>query len=97
MATLNQMAMDLSASLWIKPATYDELFERKVLKSISEYNFRTIVNIAKNRRYIYEKGDNLYCYKKTVIEVLNPEGYELELPTDARSEFRKEFDKSNGF
>ncbi len=97
MATPKEMAMDLAASLWIKPCSYDDLFERKVLKSVSEYSFRIIVNIAKDRRYIYEKGDKLYCYKKAVVEVLNPEGYELELPTDSRSEFRKEFDKLSGY
>lgn len=92
---LKSMAMDLAASLWIKPCSYDELYNRKVLKSINEYNFRTIVNIAKNRGYIYEKGDKLKCYRKTVENILNPEGYELEIPTDTRSEFEKEFDKYN--
>ncbi len=96
MATeLQKMAMDLAASLWLNPCSYDELYERKVLKHISEYNFRTVVNIAEHRGYIYEKGEKLYCYKKTVINVLNPEGYEMELETDTRSDFRKEFDKLN--
>jgi hypothetical protein len=93
---LQSMAMDLAASLWIKPCSYDELYNRKVLKSIDEYNFRTIVNIAKSKGYIWQKGEQLKCYRKTVEKVLNPEGYELELPMDIRTEFEKEFDKYNG-
>lgn len=95
MKDLKYMSMDLCASLWYSPCSHDNLFERKVIKSISEYGFNTILNIAKKRGWIYERNGVLYCYKNTVIKILNPNGYEIELICDSRSEFRKSFDKLN--
>jgi len=95
---IKEVAMCLAASIWYQPGTFDELFKRKidVLKNASEYGFNTVLMLAKSRGWIYEKGDVWYCYKKTVIEVLNPNGFEIELQTDTRSVFRKEFDRSHG-
>ncbi len=93
--SLKDMKMDVAASLWIEPCTFDELFKRSVIKNISEYAFNTVVKMAKASGYIYERGEILYCYKKTVKQILNPEGYELELPDDTRSALRKEFDRIN--
>jgi len=97
MATEPQlMAMDLSASLWLSPCSFEELYNRGVLEGVSQYSFNTILNIAKSKNWIYERGDILYCYKKTVKNVLNPEGYELDLPTKRiKSDFEKEFEKYN--
>ena len=90
--------MCLAASIWHNPATFEELFERKIdiLEHASEYMFNTVLQSAKSRGWIYEKNDIWYCYKKTVKQVLNPAGFEIELDKDTRSEFRKQFDKLNG-
>lgn len=87
--------MDIAASLWIKPATYEDLYNRKIecLKHSSDYMFSKIVKITESKGWIYKKGEVYYCYKKTVKNVLNPAGYEIDLPTDTRSDFRKEFDR----
>ena len=95
MAEISTMAMDIAASLWIKPATFDELYARKIygFENSSEYMFDRILKIAKSKKWIYMKGEVYYCYKKTVKNVLNPAGYEMDLPTDTRSDFQKEFDR----
>ena len=73
------MTMDLSASIYMKPATFEELFKRKIesLKNTSEYMFFKIVKIAEEKNWIYMKDETYYCYKKTVKNVLNPSGYDL--------------------
>lgn len=91
--------MDIAASLWIKPANFEDLYARKIesLKNSSEFMFDRIVKIAESKGWIYLKGKTYYCYKKTVKNILNPAGYEMDLPTDTRSDFRKEFDRLHGF
>ncbi len=80
MSEFTNMAMDLTASLWLKPATWDELYERKVdsLKSANQYMFNSILKMAESKGWIYEKGEIFYCYKKTVKQVLNPAGYSID-------------------
>ena len=99
MSEISTLAMDIAASLWIKPATFDELYARKIesLKNSSEFMFDRIVKIAKSKGWIYLKGETYYCYKKTVKNVLNSSGYEMDLPTYAMSDFRNEFERLHGF
>lgn len=98
MSDLKEITMCLAASIWHQPATFDELYKRKidVLKHASEYMFNTVLMSAKSKGWIYEKDNTWYCYKKTVKEVLNPSGFEIELNKDTRSEFRKQFDRIHG-
>lgn len=90
--------MDLAASIWHKPGTFEELYKRGInsLKGVSEYNFNLCLGMTKSKNWIYKKGEIYYCYKSTVVNVLNPNGYEIELPVDQRSDFRKEFDRLFG-
>lgn len=99
MSEISELAMDIAASLWLKPATFEELYARKIesLKNSSEFMFDRIIKIAQSKRWIYLKGETYYTYKNTIISVLNPSGYEMDLPNDTRSDFRKEFDRANGF
>ena len=73
--------MDIAASCWLKPATFDELYARKIesLKDVSEFMFDRIVKLAKSKGWIYINGETYFCYKKTVKIVLNPAGYQLDL------------------
>ena len=98
MSEFKNLAMDLAASIWWQPATWDELYERKItsLKNASQYMFDRVVKLAVAKGWIYEKGETYYCYKKTVKEILNKNGYEIDLPTDTRSQFRKDFDRLYG-
>lgn len=89
MADIVDKVMDIAASLWIEPASLEVLAKKEFLEGISQYSVYTIVNIGKSKGWIYEKNDVYYTYKKCVIEVLNPKGYELYVKTDTRSDFEK--------
>jgi hypothetical protein len=95
MSEISNLAMDLAASIWLKPACFEDLYARKIksFENSSEYMFYRIVKIAESKNWIYRRGEIYYCYKKTVKKILNPAGYEMDLPIDTTSEFRKDFDK----
>jgi hypothetical protein len=76
---INTILRDISASLWAKPATLRELNNRDFCKNYSEYGLYNLLCLAKHRGWIYEKQDKYYCYKKTIIDVLNPNEYEINL------------------
>lgn len=88
--------MDIAASIWIQPGTLEQLHSRKIesIKTADEYSLNSLLLSAKKRGWIYQKKETWHCYKKTVLDVLNPYGYDLELPADTRSEFRKAFDRA---
>lgn len=79
MATITDMVKVIAASLWIQPATYEELVERFSGK-YSEYSIYLMFRGALAKKWIYQKGETYYTYKKTVVEILNPDGYALDLP-----------------
>lgn len=83
---------EICASLWYAPATLEGLSER--LK-INEYLLSKLLAGARRKNWIYERGESFYCYKKTVREVLNPAGYDIDLSKPYESEFRKAFRLSN--
>lgn len=97
MSEINELAMDLSASIYLKPDTFEGLYARKIesLKNASEFMFDRILKIALSKGYIYEKGEKYYCYKKTVVNVLNKNGYEMDIIKYEPSEFEKQFNKFN--
>lgn len=78
MSQLKGQLMEIAASLWIKPGTFDELRSRDFMKMQAEYNIWLMVNMCKRRNWIYEKGDKLHCYRSTVDDVLNKNGYDLQ-------------------
>lgn len=81
--------MEIAASLWIKPATLEELCKRDFLNGKSEYGIFTLVNHGKSKGWIYEKNDVYYTFKKCVVDVLNNNGFELTVKADTRSDFEK--------
>lgn len=95
MSELRMLLTDLAASIWVKPGTFEELYARKIesLKNADEYMFFKLLAIIKRKEWVYVRGEVYYCYKKTVKEVLNPSGYELELPSKTSSEFEDAYKK----
>lgn len=84
----------IAASLWIEPATFEELAERFKDK-YAQQSIWSLVVIAKNhRKWIYQRGETYFTYKKTVVEVLNPNDWDLDLKEEYKSDFQKEFEKS---
>lgn len=78
MSEISTLIEEISASIWMCPCTMEELCKRDFLKDRSEYGISTLVNIGKSKGFLYWKKDIIHCYKKTVIEVLNPKGYQLK-------------------
>ena len=80
MSDIRNISICLTASIWFQPGTSEELFERKIekLQYASEYMFNIILMSAKAKGWIYEKNNIWFCYKKTAIEVLKPNGFDIE-------------------
>lgn len=91
MSELRELIMDVCASLWIIPADIKELSNRL---DKSEYGLSHIVSLGIEKGWIYRKGKRFHTYKKTVKNVLNKNGYELDPKEPYKSPFRKEFEKS---
>ena len=69
MAELKTLAMDVAASLWLQAASFDDLYLRKIesLKNMSEWSFNCILVMAKEKDWIYMKGNKYFCRKKEAI------------------------------
>lgn len=93
MNALKEKQLDVAASLWITPATIAELSKRL---DVSEWGMDRLITIMHDKGWIYFKGETIYTYKKTVKNILNPNGYELDLKEQYKSEFRKEFERLYG-
>lgn len=96
MSTIREIIDNICASLWIKEGTAEELKQREFLKNTSLFGIEKFLQMAENKGLIYYTNETAFCYKKTAKE-LNKKGYELDLKEDFRSDFRKAFDKSQGF
>lgn len=90
MSTTKELQMEIAASLWIKPATLEELCKRDFLSGMAIYGVNTLVNIAISKGLIYEKSGILKCYKATVY-TLNEMGYDLYTGDVIQSEFEKAY------
>lgn len=95
MSSLIEIQMDIAASLWLKPATFKELMERDFMINRSEYGIQIMLEIMDKKDWIYEKSNKYYTYQKTVVNILNHNGYELDDGIRGKSDFRKAFDKFN--
>lgn len=78
MGNLKTLQMDIAASLFMKPCTFEVLMERDFLKNTSEYGVEIQLKSMEMKGWIYFKNDKYFTYKSTVKNILNPEGYELE-------------------
>lgn len=78
MSEIKQIKMDIAASLYIIPCIEEELLNRDSLKNKNKFILQKLIQQMINDNWIYEsKSGLLYCYKNTVKNILNPNGYEL--------------------
>ena len=77
MNQIKELKMDIAASLWIVPCSEAELMERDFLKNRSPEMIQRLLLQMETDKWIYMKGDMLFCYGRTVKHILNPNGYEL--------------------
>ena len=88
--SLTDIKYDACASLWMQPCTFEELCKRM---DKTGYLYFKLISGAMSDGLIYEKGNILYCYKKTA-KLLNQKGYELDLKEKSEeSEFVKSLRK----
>lgn len=80
----------IAASLWLIPADFETLAKR--FDNLAEYSVWQLLNTAKRRKWVYQRGNVYFTYKKTVTDILNPEGYDLDLKEEVKSEFRQAFE-----
>ena len=62
---INEIFKDIAASLWIMPATIEELSERDFLKFRSVIGVSNIIVAMVNLGWIYERGGKFFTYKKS--------------------------------
>lgn len=78
MSEIKDIKMDIAASLFMCPCTEEELLERDFLKGKSVFMTQKLIQQIIADGWIFEtKSGLLCCYKKTVKNILNPNGYEL--------------------
>lgn len=78
MSEIKDIKMDIAASLFMCPCTEEELLERDFLKNKSKFIIQKLIQQITTDGWIFEtKSGLLCCYKKTVKNILNPNGYEL--------------------
>lgn len=58
---LTYAQMTLCASLWLKPGSLKELSSRL---DKSEYGVYLLLKLVRDKKWIYQKGEIYYCYKK---------------------------------
>ena len=77
LSQLKELKRDIAASLYMKPATFEELMERDFLHNRSEYGISIMLQQMENARWIYIRWDRYHTYKKFALSTEMAE-YELE-------------------
>jgi len=67
---LTDLKKDICASLWIAPATFDELVKRDFLHNRSLEGVDRILFGLEQSEWIYAKGEKYFTYKSTVTDHL---------------------------
>lgn len=68
---LTEQFKDIAASLWMEPATVEDLTKRDFLQFRSVIGVSNVTHAMVNLGWLYERGDKLFTYKKTVIDHLS--------------------------
>jgi hypothetical protein len=74
--TIRNLINNICASLWVEPATENELINRDFLSKKSLYGIQKLIQSAESLGLIYLKGNKYHCYRST-LKRLNKEGYDL--------------------
>ena len=67
LASLIDLKKDIAASLYMKPATMEELMERDFLHNRSEYGISVLLSLMVNEGLLFEKGETYHTYKKFAL------------------------------
>ena len=61
---LRELRKDIAASLYMKPASFEELMERDFLKNRAEFGISLMLNQMEKDQWIYMRGEVYHTYKK---------------------------------
>lgn len=61
---LKEIKKDIAASLYLKPASLEELLEREFLHNRSEWGISVLIDQMIKDEWIYERNDKYHTYKK---------------------------------
>ena len=77
LASLSGLKKDIAASLYMKPATMNELFKRDFLQNRSEYGVSILLDIMVKDGWLFERGETFHTYKEFALSSEMSE-YELD-------------------
>ena len=78
-AAIGELQDKIAASLWMKPATLEDLMKREFLHNIADFQIdRQLFFMERDKKVYMKRGGKYYTYKKFALE-LNRRGYELEV------------------
>ena len=71
---MNELTLNIAASIFMKPCNEDELAKREFLKNYSFYGIQRIIMLLE-KEAIYYRGETMFIYKKWAKKHLDE--YEL--------------------
>ena len=74
---LIELQKDICASLWIQPATLDELLDRDFLHNRSPEGIDRMLFQMENKGWVYTRGEKFNTYRKTVLTELSEYGLDI--------------------
>ncbi len=87
---MNELILDIAASIFISPCTEDEFMKRDIVKNKAKYAVQRLIMILE-KDAIYYKGEKMFVYKEWAKKKLKD--YDL----DFRSKKEKELDGLSQF
>ena len=67
MGDLTTLKKDIAASLYMKPATFEELMDRDFLHNRSEYGIDSLLMQMEKDGWIFMRGEKYHTYKKFAL------------------------------
>jgi len=66
-----ELQKDIAASLYLEPATLDELSKRDFLSNIADFNVDRLLSVLEYKGWLFiDKQDRYHTYKKIAKKVL---------------------------
>jgi len=74
---MKKIRLDITASIYYKEGTYEEIHNRDFCKHIQDYYFNMIIRSCVEKGYIVKVGNIYKSVKKIVKPILLKEGYDV--------------------
>ena len=77
MSDIQELREKIAASLWMEPASLEELCKRYFLNNRSEFSVDRLVFSLIRDGWLYERGDKIFTYRKIAENELSEYGLNL--------------------